>query len=253
VDGTLVCRLEAHAVDAWPASVTERAPGGWVLRATPGLARGRSNHALTPCRPLSADEIPAAIDQVEAFARRHDMAPGIQVSPLALHGKLMSELDRRGWGTRWPVLVLAAPVRGAGAGSPSALPLEVDDRATLEWLAAWARCEPGRDVEAHARTVFTRLAGRATFARVDDVAVGIAVEADGLVGLFCLAVDPARRRQGLGTAMVRALLARSVADTAYLQVEESNAPAIGLYQRLGFGEVYRYRHRIAPVEPAVGR
>ena len=101
-------------------------------------------------------------------------------------------------------------------------------------------------MEAHARTVFPLLAGRATFARLEDVAVGIAVEADGLVGLFCLAVDPARRRNGLGTAMVRALLAGSRANIAYLQVEERNAAAVGLYGRLGFGEAYRYCHRIAP-------
>ena len=120
------------------------------------------------------------------------------------------------------------------------------DRATPEWLAAWARCEPGRDVEAHAGTVFTRLAGRATFARSDDVAVGIAVEDRGLVGLFCLAVDPRWRRTGRGTEMVRALLSRAAASTAYLQVEEANAPAVAMYERLGFVEAYRYCHRVAP-------
>ena len=232
-------------MQAWPATVTECVEGGWTLRATPGLDRGRSNHALTPCRSLRVEEMPAAIHRVEEFARRHGIPAGIQVSPLGLHGALMSELDERGWTRRWPVLVLAAPVAN-GDGSSARLALEVADRATPEWLAAWARCEPGRDVEAHARTVFTRLAGRATFARVRDVAVGIAVEGDGVVGLFCLAVDPARRRSGLGTELVRALLSRSAASTAYLQVEESNAPAVALYGRLGFGEAYRYCHRVAP-------
>jgi ribosomal protein S18 acetylase RimI-like enzyme len=243
IPAELTCRLEAHAVDAWPATVTERLDGGWILRATPGLDRGRSNHALTPCRPVEVDEIAGAIARVEAFARRHGVAAGIQVSPLSMQGRLMAELDRLGWERRWPVLVLAAPIEGGG---DPGLALDLADRATAEWLAAWARCEPGRDVEAHAGTVFSRLAGRATFARLGDVAVGIAVERDGLVGLFCLAVDPARRREGLGTAMVQALLAGAQARTAYLQVEESNAPAIGMYARLGFAEVYRYCHRIAP-------
>jgi ribosomal protein S18 acetylase RimI-like enzyme len=241
-DNGLVRRLEAHAVAAWPATVTERVDGGWVLRATPGLDRGRSNHALPPCRPLWAGEIPGAIERVEAFAREHGIQAGIQVSPLSLHGTLQAELDHRGWETRWPVLVLAAPIAGVEDGGT----IDVADRATPEWLATWARCEPGRDVEAHVDTVFAQLEGRATFARHDDVAVGIAVEDDGIVGLFCLAVDPARRRGGLGTAMVRALLARSAASIAYLQVESSNAPAIGLYERLGFSEAYRYCHRVAP-------
>jgi N-acetylglutamate synthase len=240
----LVSRLEPHAVEAWPATVTERVDGGWVLRATPGLDRGRSNHALTPCRAMDASELPDAIARVETFARHHGIHAGIQVSPLALHGELQVELDRRAWETRWPVLVLAAPIARIEDGTT---PLDVADRATPDWLATWARCEPGRDVAAHARTVFTRLEARATFARLGDgTAVGIAVEKDGIVGLFCLAVDPARRRGGLGTAMVRALLGRSAASIAYLQVESANAPAVALYRRLGFGEAYRYCHRVAP-------
>lgn len=237
-------------MDAWPATVSERAHGGWVLRATPGLDRGRSNHALTPCRALSADEIPLAIEVVEAFAARNGIHAGIQVSPLSVHGVLQAELDRRGWGTRWPVLVLAAERDDQRWSAPATLSLEAADHATPEWLSAWARCEPGRDVEAHARTVFPLLAGRARFARVGEAAVGIAVESDGLVGLFCLAVDPARRRAGLGSALVRALLAHSRAGVAYLQVEASNAAAVTLYSRLGFGEAYRYCHRTAPASPA---
>ncbi len=244
LDLDLVGRLETHAVRAWPATIERRAPGGWVLRATPGLRRGRSNHALTPCRELTGSELEPALVRVARFADEQSIGAGIQVSPTFLHRRLERELDRRGWAAHPPVLVL---VRGAGiperAQPPNALVLETASHASPEWLATWGRCEPGRDLAAHAATVFARLRGRAVFARLGEVAVGIAVASEGLVGLFCLAVDPAHRRTGLGTALVERLLARWPGYLAYLQVEAANTAALSVYDRLGFGALYRYRHR----------
>ncbi len=242
-DLDLICRLETAARHAWPATVERPAAGGWLLRATPGLDRGRSNNALTPCRELSADEVQPGIERVCAFAREHSIRPGIQVSPLALHRRLQTALDRCGWASAWPTLVLTGAPLGLRGGAEST----VTDHADGEWLRAWATCEPGRDVAAHARTVFELLRGRASFHRIAADAVGIAVAQDGLVGMFCVAVDPARRRQGLGTELVRALLAsdHAEAELAYLQVEQRNEAALAMYRRLGFTEAYRYCHRIA--------
>jgi ribosomal protein S18 acetylase RimI-like enzyme len=245
LDLALVARLEAHALTAWPPTICERAADGWVMRATPGLDRGRSNHALTPVRELTAAEVASAADRAGEFARRHAIRAGIQVSPLELHGELVRTLAGRGWDAAWSVVVMTAAVPDLAAGPR--LELHEDSEATPEWLAAWERCEPGRDVEAHVRTVFAGLRGRARFARAaSGEAVGIAVEGDGLVGLFCLAVDPERRRRGLGSALVRGLAAGSGADLAYLQVEATNHPALALYDRLGFGAAYHYRHCVAP-------
>ena len=82
--------------------------------------------------------------------------------------------------------------------------------------------------------------------RLDDVAVAISVEADGLMGMFCLAVAPERRRSGVASGLVGALLARTAAPLTYLQVEQGNQAAISMYERLGFSEAYRYLHRTAP-------
>ncbi len=239
----LIRRLEAAAVRSWPATVTRAAPGGWLLRATPGLDRGRSNNALTPCRALDDAEIAPAIELVCAFSNEHSIRPGIQVSPLGLHDPLQKALDRRGWSRQWPTVVMTGPPKAIDARPAH---VSSEDHASSAWLRAWGRCEPGRDLDAHANTVFALLRGRACFARIGSDAVGIGVRHDQLVGMYCIAVDPAYRRDGLGTAIVSALLGRlgDGAELAYLQVEETNAAACGLYGKLGFTRQYRYCHRV---------
>ena len=134
-----------------------------------------------------------------------------------------------------------------GAGDRASRGPVATDHADEAWLRAWARGEPGRDVDAHAATVFELLRGRACFARIGLDAVGIAVPHERLVGMFCIAVDPERRRAGLGTAIVAGLLTRtgSRAQLAYLQVDADNEPARAMYGRLGFSEAYRYCHQTA--------
>ena len=254
----LLERLEAHAVQAWPPEVVEVLDDGWVLRATPGLGRGRSNHALTPPRAVgfsvedgaddhedSGHDVDAALARVFEFAGRHGIQPGIQVSPLHLQSGLLGELAERGWETGPTVLVMvrdAEPVDSRFRG----LEIVVEDHASPDWLAAWQLCEPERDVEAHAGTVFELLRGHARFARFQDRAVGISIESDGLACLCCIAVAPDSRGAGLGTAFVGELIGSSDAEITYLQTFESNLAARALYERLGFRDAYQYRHYMLP-------
>ena len=53
--------------------------------------------------------------------------------------------------------------------------------------------------------------------------------------LMNVAVDPPRRRHGIGTGLLEALLERAGASASYtLEVRPSNAGAISLYKRFGF-------------------
>lgn len=60
-----------------------------------------------------------------------------------------------------------------------------------------------------------------------------------------VATHPDARRQGLGRAVVSALLSHAISlglTDVYLEVRVSNEPAIALYRSLGFEEIGRRRH-----------
>ncbi|MFI2706822.1 GNAT family N-acetyltransferase, partial [Nocardioides sp. CER28] len=72
---------------------------------------------------------------------------------------------------------------------------------------------------------------------IGDAARGEAgIDRDWL-GIHNLSVEPAYRRRGLATAVLRELLewgAERGASTVWLHVQTDNEPALALYDRLGF-------------------
>lgn len=73
--------------------------------------------------------------------------------------------------------------------------------------------------------------------------------------LYNIAVDPAAKRQGIGTILLLALierLKRRKVESVWLEVRESNAEAIAFYERHGFtAEVTRRNFYTNPTENAV--
>lgn len=251
-----VSQIEAHSIYSWPPQVVEDGPGGWTLRATPGLSRGRSNHALTPSYTADDEEIEAGLAAAEAFANRWQIELGLQVSPVELHSHLLHALATRGWSVGADVFVMmASPETVLDAPGPEPLDLSVSDHADADWLRAWAACDPrrvpvqpGDDVRSHRETVFAAMAGRARFCHFGELAAGIAVERENLMGLFCLAVAPGARRRGLGKGLVKGLVRDTTATDVYLQVLSGNTAGLALYRSLDFKPAYRYCHCLAPAD-----
>lgn len=79
------------------------------------------------------------------------------------------------------------------------------------------------------------------------IACGLGVVEGTYMGLFDLVTDVHFRNQGYGEQLILSLLEwgkEHGAKHAYLQVVLSNTPALGLYSKLGFQEVYQYWYRI---------
>jgi len=80
-----------------------------------------------------------------------------------------------------------------------------------------------------------------------SVTCGLGVLHKNYFGLFDIVTHPDYRNQGLGRKFVTEMLhwgKERGARVAYLQVMESNAPALHLYEKLGFGDLYHYWYRV---------
>ncbi len=263
--------IEAHAAGAWPAA-SALPVDGWLLRHTPGVLRRRSNSVLPPLRP-SLDQSPAGDpsrrvgppERVIATAEEYYAGLGlpavVQVTPAARRGDLDALLAGRGYARAAPTLVLTAPAAqvagGVAAGGASAAgdrpgPVEVTDHPDPEWSRAFADLDDHQDSALAADSVIGRIALPAGYARLrlgaEIAGVGLFVGGGRYTGAFCIATAPGYRRRGVASAIMAAgarWAAERGSQTLYLQVDEGNAAARGLYDRLGFTTSHGYHFRVA--------
>lgn len=240
--------LERIAALGWRGLHTEKL-GGWLLRASGGWT-GRANSVL----PLGDPDmdLDAALEHVRKWYAAQHLPPLIQV-PLPARTDLSDALHARGWTDAWGALVMTADAATVLAKLPARddlPPVEFATEPSAEWLGAYHyRGGALPDV-----AVEVLRSGDAPFfaSVVDDGAVSAIARGaldEGWVGITAVEVEPAQRRRGLATHLLRGLLEYGLkrgAHRAYLQVDLANEVAQGLYQRVGFTIHHTYMYVRAP-------
>lgn len=240
--------LEELALNAWP-SLQTIYDDGWVLRFAEGFThRANSVQVIYP----PSGELEAHIRRCEDYYRAWQQPCTFKMTPLALPKELDGTLARRRYREEAVTSVQIASLDSLEQPEKAAVALTPD--LTDDWLNAFVKLRniKVRDVDTM-RQMVSRIAPETCYALLyrdqTPAAVGLAVAERGYVGLYDITVHSDMRNQGLGRQLVLYLLHWGKAHGAahaYLQVMADNLPALRLYEKLGFHEVYQYWYRVKP-------
>ena len=226
----------------WPPREHEML-GDWALRAHGGIT-GRANSAMAVGDP--GLPVPDALRAVESWYAARGLPPLLQL-PLADPANLV--MADQGWPRLHVTVVQVAPIAAVLVG----IDRHDDLRAMVERVPSsdWRSLMHDLDTdapEAHVAILTgpERVGFVTLYRGAQPVGIGrVSVEGE-WAGVTSVDVAPAARRQGIGSAVMAALLGwaeQQGAASTYLQVRAANPAALKLYDALGYVTHHPYGYR----------
>jgi ribosomal protein S18 acetylase RimI-like enzyme len=242
----MILKLEEISLNAWPALETIQLDG-WVIRYANGVTK-RSN-SVNPIYESTLD-LAKKIDFCEKFYRSKAIPVCFKITDIAQPSGLDDILEDRGYAHKFDVLIQTMDIGKLTGNIDKNIHLleETDDR----WLDHYIQMNGSKptDKPVYKQIIDTILLPKCLFLlTINEVVIGcgLGVVEEKFIGLFDIVIDPQYRNQGFGKLLVGNILKwgkSKGAERAYLQVLADNAPAIRLYEKVGFKEEYSYWYRI---------
>ena len=242
----LARRVEEASLNAWPA-LQQLLYDGWLLRFAGGFTK-RAN-AIVPLYP-GALPVAEKMAFCDALYRRAHLKTIVRLASVHPLGNLDDHLASDGYERIDPTEVLAATVDARDRRADDFVETSPDEWLTIYGRLANMPAEAGMLHGALLKGIRLPCVFGAIVDHGEPLACGLAVVEQDLVGLFDIVTHRQQRRRGYGRRLVSSLMCcgeRLGAATAYLQVLADNAPALALYERLGFAPLYRYWYRVSEV------
>lgn len=233
--------LELLSDLTWPADqITEM--GKWRLRISDGFTM-RANSALpTGAAPYGepGQAIDKAIDEVVKIYLEKKLTPTFTL-PLPVYEELDKYLEELGWNVKVGAEYLVNEIPDNLDLEIANFQIEIAKEPTIEWLEV----QSDHKLEQIMRNYPAR------YAQIRFQTKTIAVGRIATLGKWSLAtrvyVNPEFRGKGVGTLLMRALMAAAKEDGATkvgLQVDIENGAGLALYKSMGFRFHHSYRYRV---------
>jgi GNAT superfamily N-acetyltransferase len=241
----LIRQIEELSMNAFPPlhSVHD---DGWVLHFDNDYAR-----RVNAVYPLYAGSkaLEEKIKNAEALYRAKGQPIIFKLTEASLPVSLDQTLAEAGYTTDTHAAVQLLDLRD-WSGHPDA-GVTLSQAPSEEWLAtSWHIHQTRGEHRQTHEQILRRIIPDRRFASIhfngQIVACGLGVLQNGFIGFYDIATDPTVRRQGYSFRLMQTLLAWAKTEGArhaYLQVMLNNLPALALYTKMGFEEIYRYWYR----------
>jgi len=242
----MIKRFEEISNNAWPALQTIQYDG-WILRFANGVTKRSNSVNLLYPSTISPDE---KIDFCESFYRSRKIDPCFKITAIADPPEIDDLLARKGYFVLSTISFQTIDLLGNDLKEPEGIHLEND--LNPAWLDDFIRMNAFDPMR---KPVYTGIMNQVLTPKClvsirhgqKTTGVGLGVLEGKYIGIFDIVVDPDYRNSGLGIRLVNAILCwgkKAGAETAYLQVLTNNNPALNLYRKMGFNEIYKYWYRM---------
>jgi ribosomal protein S18 acetylase RimI-like enzyme len=244
----MIRKFEELSNNAWPALQTMHYDG-WTLRFANGVTkRSNSVNMLYPST-LNPDE---KIDFCEQLYESQNITPCFKITGIADPADIDQRLAHRGYYIHSAISFQTRDISGITSVPQGDIDLATD--LNPSWIDDFIRMN---EFDPSRKNTYTGIMQQLLLPKClvtlsrnhQTIGVGLGVLEGKHIGLFDLVVDKNHRNAGLGRLIVENILhwgKKQGASTAYLQVLTNNTPALSLYKKLEFTEIYQYWYRMKP-------
>lgn len=220
---------------------------GWVLRFADGYTK-RAN-SINPIYDSTCD-LNTKIKECENIYSANHLPTIYKITPFVHPIDLDVTLEEKGY-----TLIDTTSVQTLNLDNisePELTSVIINEDITSAWLKDYCRLNNVGDrdkkvMERMLSNIKTKKGFISFYYEDQVVACGLGVIERGYVGLYDIVTERNYRNQGFGEQMILNLLKwgkENGANYSYLAVVSNNEPALRLYSKIGYSEIYKYWYRV---------